>query len=144
MSISKKDQRRIFIWLGLIEIASIIIVTFACQWFIFREEVKYVALSVLIGTCTTLFGCLAGLLASPYGAEDEKRLSKVSTTIFTLITGYVLGKMIDPLVLKMLDNPRELLELRTGTNILIGLIGFLGGFLSTYVFRAYIANFSDN
>jgi hypothetical protein len=138
-----KAGRRTIVWAGLIELGYLLVVTYTCQWFIFRDDVKDVALSVLIGTCMTLVGGLAGLLASPYGAEDEKRLSRVSATIFTLLTGYALAKVIDPLVAKLMGNNSALGDIRTWAFILIGLIGFLGGFLGTYVFRAYIAGPGD-
>ena len=103
-----KAGRRFIVWAGLIEIGYLLVVTYTCQWFIFREDVKDVALSVLIGTCMTLAGGLAALLATPYGAEDEKRLSRVSATIFTLLTGYALAKVIDPLVTKLMSNDSAL------------------------------------
>jgi uncharacterized membrane protein YfcA len=144
MRITKKADRRIIVWAGLIELSYLLIVTYTCQWFIFRNDLRDVALSVLIGTCMTLVGALAALLASPYGAEDEKRLSRVSATIITLLTGYALAKIIDPLVAKLMDDKAALSDIRTWTFIIIGLIGFLGGFLGTYVFRVYLASPSDS
>jgi hypothetical protein len=86
----------------------------------------------------TLVGALAALLVSPYGAADQERLSKVSATIFTLITGYVLAKIIDPLVAQIIGNATAVLSVTKGANLLIALISFLAGFLGTYVFRAYL------
>jgi hypothetical protein len=144
MRIRKKADRRIMVWAGLIELGLLLVVTSTCLWLIFRDDLKNVALSVLLGTCMTLFGCLAGLLASPYGAEDERRLSRVSATIITLLTGYVLAKVIDPLVAKLIGDNPALRDIRTWAFILVGLIGFLGGFLGTYVFRVYITSPDDS
>jgi hypothetical protein len=127
----RKTVRALFILLGFMTL-----VTWFCQWKIFKEWDAF-AQSILIGTCMTLFGAFAAVLASPYGAEDEKRLSKVSTTVFTLVTGYVLAKIIDPLVAQIIAGAPAFLSMSKGSNLVIGLIGFLAGFLGTYVYRAY-------
>jgi hypothetical protein len=119
-------------------LGGVTVLTYVCQWFVFERNSQEIALSILLGTCMTLLGAFAALLASPYGAEDEKRLSKISATIFTLLTGYVLAKIIDPLVGKMTSDPSALLHVKNVANILVRMIGFLGGFLGTYAFRAYV------
>lgn len=128
----KRVVRGLFILLGVMTL-----VTWFCQWLIFKPNWPDFAQSILIGTCMTLFGAFAAVLVSPYGVEDEKRLSKVSATVFTLVTGYFLAKVIDPLVAQIMGSANMFLNLKKGTNLLIGLIGFLAGFLGTYVYRAY-------
>jgi hypothetical protein len=133
----KQEKQRqvvqgLFILLGFMTL-----LTWACQLVIFptwRERGQ----SLLIGICLTLFGAFAAVLASPYGAEDEKRLSRVSTTVFTLGTGFVLAKIIDPLIAQIIGNSGQLLSGTKGPNLLIGMIGFLAGFMGTYVYRAQL------
>jgi membrane associated rhomboid family serine protease len=115
-------------------------VMFLCQWLIFREW-NEIGLSMLLGTCGTLAGCFAALLASPYGTGDQERLSKVGSIISTLITGYVLAKIVDPVISVMTDKDRlpMIFDLKIGANALITIIGFLAGFLLVYQYRAYIS-----
>jgi hypothetical protein len=116
-------------------------ITFTCQILVFQRNWTEIGLSILIGTCATLAGGFAGLLASPYGTKDEERLSKVRATILALLTGYVLAK-IDPLVTGVMKS-EVILQSKNGANILIGLIGLLGGFITTYEFRAYKLGFQE-
>ncbi len=100
-------------------------------------------MSVLIGTFSTMAGGFAALLALPYSARDEERLSKVRATILTLLTGYVLAK-IDPMVTATMSNTTALFTLKNATNVLIGLIGLIGGFVNTYEFRATMVGSNED
>jgi hypothetical protein len=104
MANTKQTEQRRTVWALLILFGVMTPLTYVCQWLIFRPNWSDFALSVLIGTCMTLAGAFAALLVSPYGAEDEKRLTKVSTTIITLVTGYALAKIIDPLVAQIIGS----------------------------------------
>jgi len=112
-------------------------ITFACQIYVFEWKWDLVAFSVLIGTSCGLAGGLAGLLASPEGADDQERLSKVSTAIATLFTGYILAKVFDPLIAEAFKMPAEFFKVKNSANLFVALIGFISGFLATYQFRAY-------
>jgi hypothetical protein len=114
-------------------------ITFVCQLLIFNFNWGEIGLSLLIGTCSAMVGAFAALLASPYGADDSKRLANVSTTIATLVTGYVLAKIIDPLVVEMMKNASAFYEPKNSANALIGITSFLSGFLGTYQFRVYLS-----
>lgn len=114
-------------------------ITFTCQLLIFGFQWNEIGLSLLVGTCCAMIGAFAALLASPYGSGDSERLSKVSTTIATLITGYILAKIIDPLVIEMMKNYSVFSEPKNSANALVGLISFLSGFLGTYQFRVYLS-----
>ena len=74
-TLNQKKQRQavqaLFILLGFMTLA-----TWVCQLVIF-EEWRQSAQSFLVGTCLTLFGAFAAVLASPYGVEEEKRLLRV-------------------------------------------------------------------
>jgi len=116
------------------------LITFVCQLLIFKFEWQDIGMSLLLGTCSAMVGAFAALLASPYGSADSERLSKVSTTIATLITGYVLAKIIDPLVAEMMGGKYSVFsEPKNSANVLIGIISFLSGFLGTYQFRVYLS-----
>ncbi len=138
----EKEDKRIKIVAAIYWFSQITITVLICQWFI-SENWKEMALSVLLGTCGTLVGVFAALLSSPYGLKDEERLTKVSSTLATLVTGYLLAKVIDPLVSDAVKTPESVRALifipYNSANILVSIIGFLGGFLATYGFRAYIS-----
>jgi hypothetical protein len=134
---NKVDQPRKAV-ITIVSTLILLAVTFTCQVLIFRQNWSEIGLSVLIGTCGTLAGGFAALLASPYGAKDAERLSRVGAIILALLTGYVVAKIIDPLVTNVMGNLSVLLEPKKGANMLVGLIGLLGGFINTYEFRAHI------
>ena len=136
-----EQPRRVAITIG--STLFLLAVTFTCQVLIFNRNWQEIGLSVLIGTCSTLAGGFAALLASPYGAKDEERLSKVRATILALLTGYVLAK-IDPLVTAVMKDSAAILVPKNAANMLVGLIGLLGGFINTYEFRAYMLGSKEN
>src|ERR1041384_629487 len=138
----KRVKKRVF----LITLFGLIFSTFGYQLMVFWGNLPGLGICLLIGTTGTLVGAFTALLSSPYGSDDKERLSKVSSTIATLVTGFLLAKVIDPLVTYAMSTPSTifgLLELPYNsanvTNVLMAIISFLGGFLLTYEFRAYIS-----
>ena len=129
-----------FSWIGYLTI-----VTFGCQLLIFLNDWDWpgLGLSLLFGTAGTMTGAFAAFLASPYDTEDEKRITRVSTVLGTLVTGYLLAKVIDPLLLSAMKDPAFVFDLmrngKNAANTLIALVSFIGGFLGTYQFRAYLS-----
>ena len=49
----------------------------------------------------------------------------------------MLAKVIDPLVEQIVRGASAFLDIQRSANLLIGTIGFLSGFIGTYVYRAY-------
>lgn len=133
--ISKKRFRQ----LTYGSIIYMIVLILFCQWMVFEKK-EEIGLSILIGTCGTLVGCFSALLASPFGTSEKERFSKLGTIISTLITGYVLAKIIDPVISFFTGEGLSLiLSPKNGANVLIALIGFLSGFLLAYQYRVYIS-----
>ncbi|HEX9962315.1 MAG TPA: hypothetical protein VGB00_15380, partial [Pyrinomonadaceae bacterium] len=68
---------------------------------------------------------------------------KVGSIVSTLITGYIVAKVIDPLIAVAVMTTGSTLPLifqsKNGANVLVAIIGFLGGFLFVYQYRAYIS-----
>lgn len=110
--------------------------------FLSDSDWKGFGLSILVGTCGVMLGAFSAFLASPFNPEEEKRISRVTAIIATIITGYILGKLIDPLISSATKDPTVfftlLLNSKNSANALIVIIGFLGGFLGTYQIRAYL------
>jgi hypothetical protein len=126
-------------------------ILFACEWYIFfnpNSDYPYnkFALSILVGNFGALAGMFAALLSTPHGSDDKERLSKVGSTLVTLVTGYVLAKVIDPLVVDTMKTPESIhavfFSINKAAIILIGSISFLAGFLAFYTLRAYWLNTS--
>jgi hypothetical protein len=111
-----------------------------CEWLIFESRHEF-GLSVLFATCGTLVGCFCALLASPYGRGESERFSRVGTTISSVITGYLLAKIIDPIVLMMTNEKvlPQLFLLKNTAYLLLLVTGFLGGFILAYQYRAYLS-----
>ena len=137
--LNQSAERRRESIIAFVCVVFLILLTFGCQIVIFEGQWNQIGFSVLVGTCSTLFGAFAALLASPYGADDKERLTKVSATLVTLVTGYLLAKIIDPLIAETFRNPANFFEIKNATNSLMAITGFLGGFLGTYEYRAYIS-----
>src|SRR4051812_1562001 len=47
-------------------------------------------ITILIGYAGAIFGWLAGLMASPYDPREEKRLTRVTSWISLLFSGYLI------------------------------------------------------
>jgi hypothetical protein len=126
--------------LNYVFIGSLTAVLALCEWLIF-DNWKEFGLSVLFATCGNLAGCFSALLASPYGRGDSERLSRVGSTISSVITGYVLAKIIDPVVSAIVSPDRipYLFQLKNSAYLLLLITGFLGGFILAYQYRAYIS-----
>lgn len=141
---NKKEKQIKTLTIGLI--IYMIALVFFCQWLIFQTREEF-GLALLIGTCGTLFGCFAALLASPFTSSEQERLSKVGSIISTLVTGYILAKLIDPLTALLTSESTLplILQNKNGANVLIALVGFLSGFLLAYQYRVNLSgNFQEN
>ena len=142
-----KRDKKVIRW-AFILITELIIIVFICEWLIFNPDYYYskyspLALCVLIGNFGILAGIFAALLSTPYGSDDKERLTKVGSTLATLVTGYLLAKVIDPIISQATtsDSINAIFNNTYNVaNMLVGSIGFLAGFLATYGFRAYLSH----
>ncbi|NNF00406.1 MAG: hypothetical protein HKN25_15400 [Pyrinomonadaceae bacterium] len=139
-SLDRKKWYTLFAVMG--SVGFFFALTVVCQYLIL-ENWSEVGLSILVGACGAMFGSFTGLIVTPYNAMEEKRLSKVSATIATLVTGYLLAKVVDPLVTHAMKDPEAFFtllgEVKNSVNVLSAIIGFLGSFLLTYQLRAYLS-----
>ncbi len=112
--------------------------TFFGQWKVF-ENSNIFALSLLVGSSATLCGAFAALLASPKDAKDEGRISKIAPVVLTLVSGFLVIKVIDPLISNLTKNLDFLNDIHVQANILVAIIAFIGGFLGTYQIRILLS-----
>jgi len=115
------------------------IITFVCLLFVFKWDPQLIAFSILIGTCCSMVGGFAAVLASPYEESDKKRMAVIAGTIATLITGYILAKIIDPIIAEAIARRSELFSIHNSANLLVAIIGFASGFIGTYQYRIYLS-----
>lgn len=97
---------------------------------------KAFGFSILVGTCFSIIGALSGTLVSPYDEEETKIFSNITTIVVSILSGYALAKIIDPLVDIYFKNLAQ-----TGgdiaANTFVAVIGFGTAFVTVYILRAY-------
>ena len=83
-------------------------------------------ITILIGYSGAIFGWLAGFMASPYDAREEKRLTRVASWIWLLFSGYLIGKL-EPSITQLINDGSFIKVPLYG----VRLLNFLGIFIST-------------
>ncbi len=91
-------------------------------------------LAILLGGVS---GWTLGIVATPYNANEEIRLSGISKTVGAAISGYLLAK-IDPLFTLLFgagDNPQ--VDQSLLSQVCVGLVMMLDAVVLTYITRSY-------
>lgn len=93
-------------------------------------------ITVLIAYAGAVFGWLAGFMASPYDKTEEKRLTRVTSLISLLFSGYLLGKL-EPSIRLLFDNGELITERYYGVRVLFFLINVVCTGITVYLYRLY-------
>jgi hypothetical protein len=101
-----------------------------------QGDPRQFAMTVLVGALGVAVGWLIGLLASPYGADEEKRFSRYAATVSAFLSGYALSK-IEPTLTFILADGKLVTQQLYGVRVMVFLICLIAASITMYVFRIY-------
>ena len=100
------------------------------------DQWKTFGTTVMIGYAGAIFGWLAGFLASPYSTLEEKRLTRVTSWISLLASGYLVGKL-EPSIKQIFDTGDLIAKPIYGVRLLNFLINLVCTGITVYQYRLY-------
>ena len=92
--------------------------------------------TVMIGYAGAIFGWLAGFVASPYDTKEEKRLTRVSSFISLITSGYLIGKL-EPSMSLIFGHGELITNPLYGVRLLNFLINLICTGITVYLYRLY-------
>jgi hypothetical protein len=125
--------------------------TVFCQLLVFcgptLADFKKLGVSLLVGATALAVGCVAGILFSPVDRDERSRITVLTIAIGGLISGYALGKIVEPVIVELFAGPNARIfnEIEILANVFVAITTFHVGALGAYVYRTYYwVNPKDN